>query len=153
MKKVVLCSLGIMCLAGVIIFLGYILNRKEEGAESMNVEEITYMEVSFFKDNNTSVMIDIDFVKNEREYSEITKEIKKEVSQYTRGEELLRFINARILKENRENSKQDDGKSDDKKIIWSIRIRSGEEVITFNNVNEGTEDYPEYWEDLMLLLE
>lgn len=153
MKKVVLCSLGITCLAGVIIFLGYILNRKEEGAESMNVEEITYMEVSFFKDNNTSVMIDIDFVKNEREYSEITKEIKKEVSPYTRGEELLQFINTRILKENRGNSKQDDGKSDDKKIIWSIRIRSGEEVITFNNVNEGTEDYPEYWEDLMLLLE
>lgn len=135
------------------MFFGYILNQKEKGVKSMNVEEITYMEVSFSKDNSTRIMIDIDFVKNEREYSTITKKIEKEVSPYTRGEELLSFINTRILKQNSGDSGQDGSKSDDKEVIWSIRIWCGEEVIIFNNVNEGTEDYPEYWEDLMLLLD
>lgn len=111
------------------------------------------MEVSFSKDNSTRIMIDIDFVKNEREYSTITKKIEKEVSPYTRGEELLSFINTRILKQNSGDSGQDGSKSDDKEVIWSIRIWCGEDVITFNNVNEGTEDYPEYWEDLMILLD
>lgn len=153
MKKIVLCSLGIICLGGVIMFFGYILNQKEKGVKSMNVEEITYMEVSFSKDNSTRIIIDIDFVKNEREYSTITKKIEKEVSPYTRGEELLSFINTRILKQNSGNCGQDGSKSDDKEVIWSIRIWCGEDVITFNNVNEGTEDYPEYWEDLMILLD
>lgn len=153
MKKIVLCCVGIIGFAGIIIFFGYISNQKEKDEKSMNVEDITHMEVSFSKDNSTRIIIDIDFVKNEREYSTITKKIEKEVSPYTRGEELLSFINTRILKQNSGDSGQDGSKSDDKEVIWSIRIWCGEEVIIFNNVNEGTEDYPEYWEDLMLLLD
>lgn len=121
----------------------------KKGEQTMVVEEMDWMTIGYSQDSDTSIEVTIEFEENKKEKKIISKGIKEEVTSYDKCEEVKEFVIHRIIG-GAENEKTGvDGNRDDKKVLWSINIVSGDDSINLY----GYEEYPKYWDDLMELIE
>lgn len=121
----------------------------KKGEQTMVVEEMDWMTIGYSQDSDTSIEVTIDFEENKKEKRIISKGITEEVTSYDKCEEIKKFVKDRIVGGVEDGKTGVAGNSDDKKVLWSIQIVSGDESVNLY----GYEDYPEYWDDLMELIE
>lgn len=119
-----------------------------EGTESM-VNDMQKIIVSYEKDVKTQIEIAINLQTGKRVKSIITDTIEESEDTYSNTVELETLISEKILSSMNENKKQ--SLSDDQKVIWSVKVR-------YKNSNEmfyqyGFEEYPEYWGELIEMIE
>ena len=144
MKRKILVLLCVLCI--LLTGCNKEKNSKEDYMNKVIEKVIVYYEKEGF---NCSVWIYMD--KGERKIAVYSEPEQVTEGKYNYVDELKTFIRERIIdSEKKFESGSSSGNQDDQKLLWRIRIvfSDGERVSL-----SSLDDYPEYWNDLVQLIE